>query len=270
MTEQIDWSGGDRRQRRSQHRQPASARLLKIDALLVVFLVALGLIAAIALLRDTLPIDTATVGAAIAIYATIAMLAVSHLDTHPHARFGGANVITTSRAALTGLIGAIVLVSDGFRQPGNDALVWAAAAAAGLSLALDGVDGYIARRSGRASKFGARFDMEVDALLILFLSLAALVLGKAGAWVVLIGLMRYLFVAAQALVPALRGELGDCFRRKAICVVQGTALCLLMLPIVTPPLSTAIAAVALVLLAYSFGADASALLSADREKRRRP
>ncbi len=270
MTEQIDWSGGDRRQQSGQPSPSTAARLLKVDALLVVFVVALGLIAAIALLRDTLRIDTATVGVAMAIYATIAMLAVSHLDTHPHARFGGANAVTMSRAALTGLIGAIVLISDGFREPGNTTLVWAAAAAAGLGLALDGVDGYIARRSGRASKFGARFDMEVDALLILFLSLAALVLGKAGAWVVLIGLMRYLFIAAQAFVPALRGDLKDCFRRKAICVVQGTALCLLMLPIITPPLSTAIAAGALVLLTYSFGADASALLSAAREKRRLP
>jgi multidrug efflux pump subunit AcrA (membrane-fusion protein) len=38
---------------------------------------------------------------------------------------------------------------------------------------LDGVDGWLARRHEIASRFGARFDMEVDALLILALSVLA-------------------------------------------------------------------------------------------------
>ena len=41
------------------------------------------------------------------------------------------------------------------------------------ALALDGVDGQVARRTGTASELGARFDMEVDAFLILVLSVAA-------------------------------------------------------------------------------------------------
>ena len=270
MTEQIDWSRSGQRHPSGSHHSPDAARLLKIDAALVVSVVAVSLISAMILLRDTLLMDAVTIGTSMAIYAAITTLAMSHLAAHPHPRFGGANVITTARAALTGMVGGAVIASDAFGEPGNDALAWGAAAIAGLGLALDGLDGYIARRSGRASKFGARFDMEVDALLILFLSLAALVLGKAGAWVLLIGLMRYLFVAAQVLVPALRGDLDDCMRRKAICVVQGAALCLLMLPIVTPPLSTVIAAVALLLLAYSFALDAWMLLSADRDRRPRP
>ena len=39
-----------------------------------------------------------------------------------------------------------------------------------VALALDGVDGWWARRTGTCSAFGARFDMEVDAFLILVLS----------------------------------------------------------------------------------------------------
>ena len=40
-------------------------------------------------------------------------------------------------------------------------------AGAAAVVALDGVDGWIARRIGRTTVFGARFDMEVDAALML-------------------------------------------------------------------------------------------------------
>ena len=39
-----------------------------------------------------------------------------------------------------------------------------------MALLLDAVDGGVARRTGTVSGFGARFDMEVDAFLILVLS----------------------------------------------------------------------------------------------------
>ena len=41
---------------------------------------------------------------------------------------------------------------------------------ASVALILDGVDGKVARRTRNASAFGARFDMEVDAFLILVFS----------------------------------------------------------------------------------------------------
>ena len=63
---------------------------------------------------------------------------------------------------------------------------------------LDGVDGWLARRDQTASRFGARFDMEIDALLILALSVLAWRHDKAGEWVVISGLLRYVFVAAGA------------------------------------------------------------------------
>ena len=48
--------------------------------------------------------------------------------------------------------------------------------------ASDAVDGWIARRRGVASPFGARFDMELDALFVAVLSWAALDAGRAGPW----------------------------------------------------------------------------------------
>ena len=48
-----------------------------------------------------------------------------------------------------------------------------------VALALDGVDGQVARRTGTVSALGARFDMEVDAFLVLVLSVHVAVLVDA-------------------------------------------------------------------------------------------
>ena len=69
---------------------------------------------------------------------------------------------------------------------------------------LDGVDGWLARRTRMASAFGARFDMETDAALILVLAVLAWQFGRAGAWVLACGLLRYAFVGAGVLWPWLR------------------------------------------------------------------
>ena len=54
----------------------------------------------------------------------------------------------------------------------------------------------MARARGETSAFGARFDMETDAALLLALSLAVPALGVAGWWVLAIGGLRYAYVAA--------------------------------------------------------------------------
>ena len=62
--------------------------------------------------------------------------------------------------------------------------------------------------------------METDALLVMALSVLAWQYGKAGAWVLLCGLLRYLFVAGGWLWPWLRRPLPPSIRRQTICVVQ--------------------------------------------------
>jgi phosphatidylglycerophosphate synthase len=127
-----------------------------------------------------------------------------------------------------------------------------AIAASVAATALDGVDGWLARKQRIASAFGARFDMEIDALLILALSVLAWRHDKAGAWVIASGVLRYAFVAAGALAPWLRGALPPSRRRQTICVVQIAALTLVMLPSVQPPISSLLAASALGALTGSF------------------
>ena len=129
------------------------------------------------------------------------MLTRLYRQYHPYPTFGAANYVTLTRALLTL---ALVWLTT---QPAEPRIAWRAGWIAGLVAAFDGVDGWLARRTRMSSAFGARFDMETDAALLLVLSALAWRHDKAGAWVLLIGAMRYLFVAAGGLMPWLTGPL---------------------------------------------------------------
>lgn len=101
----------------------------------------------------------------------------------PPASFGWANRVTALR-----LVGTLALPALATFGP------LAVAAGATVVFALDGVDGWIARRSGLASEFGEYFDKESDALLMLVLCLLLYEAGRFGAWILLPGLLRYGFV----------------------------------------------------------------------------
>jgi phosphatidylglycerophosphate synthase len=132
---------------------------------------------------------------------------------------------------------------------------WTIVSLATVSASLDAVDGPIARRSGRVSAFGARFDMETDAFLIVTLSMLVWRLDKAGPWVLLSGLLRYAFVAASWVWPWLANDLPPSWRRKVVCVVQIAGLIVALAPVVSPTVSAPLSAAALTLLAWSFWVD---------------
>ena len=90
-------------------------------------------------------------------------------------------------------------------------------------LLADGVDGALARRQRTASPFGARFDLEVDALFVGVASLLLWRIGGVGAWILLGALLRYGYLAAGFCWPALRTPLQPS-RRRAICGVTHAAL----------------------------------------------
>jgi phosphatidylglycerophosphate synthase len=164
---------------------------------------------------------------------------------------GLANRVTFLRAALVVPVAAAV-----FHPAQQDvAAVQALLTVAVLALLLDAVDGAVARYSGRVTAFGARFDMELDALLILVLAVLVWQMEKAGAWVLLIGLMRYGFVAAGWYWRWLQGALPQSRRRQALCVVQSVALLIALAPPVPPGAAIAAALGALALLVYSFAVD---------------
>lgn len=166
-----------------------------------------------------------------------------------------ADRVTLARAVLVALLAGLVPTAAAL-APGSTWLVGAGAAA----LALDGVDGLVARRRHIATALGARLDMELDAFFILVLALLVLQLGKAGPWVLLLGLPRYAFVAAGHLWPVLRGELAPSRRRKLVCVLQTATPLACLAPAVGPGLAAPACAAALALACASFGVDAAALL----------
>lgn len=181
-------------------------------------------------------------------------LCLRGLPFHPHRRLGLCNLVTLGRAAMVAVLAALLTRPDGLADDAG--LAWAAVAFALAGLALDGVDGWLARRSGLASAFGARFDMEVDAALAAVLCGLAILSGKAGLWLLPLGVLRYAWVAAGVALRWLNGPLPERFSRKAVCVVQIAALIALLAPVVTPPLSTLIAAGATGALVWSFAVDA--------------
>ncbi len=166
-------------------------------------------------------------------------------------RLGYANALTLARLALAALM-LVPLLRPGLTE---GATGWAIFVLALVTLALDGLDGPLARRAGLAGPWGARFDMEVDAVFALLLSAVVWQSGAAGVWVLLLGGMRYLFVLASYALPWLAAPLPQRFRRKLVCVLQIGALVILLAPVVTPPLSVAIALAALALLTWSFAVD---------------
>jgi phosphatidylglycerophosphate synthase len=163
--------------------------------------------------------------------------------------FGAANSVTLGRAVL------VLLLIASLGVAATSALGWLLVVVSVVAVALDGVDGALARGRGEASEFGARFDMETDALLILVLAALVWQHDKAGAWILLAGLLRYLFVAASYVLPWLGSALPPSRRRQTVCVVQIASLIGALAPLVAQPWSVGLALAGLVTLVWSFGVD---------------
>ena len=201
---------------------------------------------------------------AMAGYAAIAALILAGLAQHaPHRRFGAANAVTLARAVAAALF--IGVLCDG--APSAPAGRWLLALAGTAALLLDGVDGWAARKTGLASRFGARFDMEVDALFMLVLAALVWRAGQAGGWVLTAGLLRYIFLGAGWLWPVLAAPLPPLFRRKAICVAGSVALLAALAPPSGPGTARLLCLAGVGLLCYSFAADTVQLLAAGRQRR---
>lgn len=225
---------------------------------------ALALAAAQAALLAVLPGPggAAIAAAGLAFAAVSAVTLRAFVRSYPHPRLGACNGVTLARAAVaTALVAPLVLPGA---LAGREGLAWALVVLVAAGLALDGLDGWLARRSGLASPLGARFDMEVDALLAALLALVALASGKAGPWVLALGFMRYAFVVAARIWPWLNRPLPERRSRKTVCVIQIAALVALIAPAVTPPLSTAVGLAATAALIWSFAVDLRWLATARR------
>jgi len=181
-------------------------------------------------------------GCGVGMYAALARA----VERHRVQRLGPADRVTLSRAVLAGGVAAITAQSFGRPVP-----VAPLVALSAVALVLDAVDGWVARRTRTVSAFGARFDLEVDAFLILVLSVY--IARPVGWWVLGLGTARYLFVAAGWVLPWLRGLLPARFWCKVVAAIQGVVLTVAASGVLPGGVTRVALATSLALLAESFG-----------------
>ncbi|GLR71314.1 CDP-alcohol phosphatidyltransferase family protein [Agaribacter marinus] len=70
-----------------------------------------------------------------------------------------------------------------------------------VSMALDVIDGFVARKLSTSSDFGRVFDMEADAFLVTALGLYFYLTTDLGVWLLLPGLMRYMYRLTLLVFP---------------------------------------------------------------------
>jgi phosphatidylglycerophosphate synthase len=208
-----------------------------------------GLLAQVVLLAVL--VETAGLGAAgwiagTACAVTMAVALARGLARAPGGRLGPASRVTLARATLA--VGVAALAADSFTGDTPVALLVTLAA---VALVLDAVDGWVARRTGKATALGARFDGEVDAFLILALSVY--VAPAYGAWVPAIGAARYAFLAGEWLLPWMRAPLPPRRWRKVVAATQGVVLTVAASGVLPRAVTLALLVAALALLTASMG-----------------
>jgi phosphatidylglycerophosphate synthase len=183
----------------------------------------------------------ATGAAATALLATARMRS-DQPAVHP------ADWVTLTRTLL--IAGVAGLVADSFSRPVS---ITALVTLSTVALVLDAVDGQVARWTGTATPLGARIDGEVDAFLILLLSIV--VSQHYGSWVLVIGAARYALLIAGWLMPWLAAPLPPRYWRKVVAAVQGIVLTVAASGVPGRLVGMIAVAAALLLLTESFGRD---------------
>ena len=210
---------------------------------------AAGLIAQVlllAVLAATVGLGAAGWVVGLACAGAMAAVLARALGRAPRERLGPASWVTLVRATLA--VGVAALVAGSFS---GGVAVGLLVGLASVALGLDVLDGWLARRTGTASVLGARFDGEVDAFLILVLSVY--VASGLGWWVVLIGAARYVFLVGEWLVAWLRAPLPARRWRKVVTAWQGVVLTVAAAGVLGDGLMRVLLVAALVALAASFG-----------------
>ncbi|WP_282078222.1 CDP-alcohol phosphatidyltransferase family protein [Epibacterium ulvae] len=179
--------------------------------------------------------------------AVAAWMAMRMQQFYLHTVLGLCNLVTLARLVLV----AVLFVGLIAAEP----VSWAGFCLAFVALSLDGIDGWLARKQGLSSTFGAAFDMQVDALLGLVLALSAALNAGAGVAVIFLGLPYYLFVLAGVFLPWLNAPLPDRFSRKAVCVAQIAVLIFLQMPVFANGTLDVLVMLVVCALIWSFGRD---------------
>jgi phosphatidylglycerophosphate synthase len=243
MSPRANERAGDRDATRSLRTSVALAGLLALAALFVVAVVTSRVVGFGAWYPRKASI----------VFGGVLAVVLVFIRHHPFSRFGAANYLTLTRAALMALLAASL------GEPVWYTAAFAAACAAGLMPMLDGFDGRLARRAGMQSAFGARFDVEIDSLHVLVMSGLLWQFGKAGIWIWVGGVLRYAFVAAGWRLPWMAAELRPTLRGRVITIVHMTTVSIALAPFVPATVSMVATALSTAALVWSFAVDTGRL-----------
>ena len=178
--------------------------------------------------------------------------------------FGPANWVTLARS--TFVAGIAALIAEALVQAAS---ITAVVTLTVIALVLDSVDGRVARRTASATAVGARFDMEVDAFLILVLSAYVAQSVRCVGAHDRRGALAH-SVAAGWLLPWLRESPPPRYWYKFVAALEGIVLTVVIADILPGPGNGASLTLALVLLGESFGHEVWWLWQHGRIQPRRP
>ena len=154
---------------------------------------------------------------------------------------GYANWVTFFR------MGLLIVVSYNHAQFSNLALALLLISV----VLLDVVDGYLARKFNLQSDFGLYFDMETDAFYVAVVSSILYLKGMAPQWLLFVGFLRYLNVAAYAIFQVKPKKEP---KQRFASIIAGTFFTILSAAFILPPTVRLIAlSVISVLIVISFG-----------------
>ena len=119
----------------------------------------------------------------IGVLSFTALILLAHPQFTPQRGFGIANFLTLSRLIIQLFLTFYALELHNYLIAGFGFFI----------LLYDGVDGKVAKNRNESSEFGEYFDKETDALFLLSLCLISIFKEIFGIWVIILGLLRYLF-----------------------------------------------------------------------------
>ena len=227
--------------------EPAKAQVALPGNVVRLSVALAALVATLALLATTVGLGIASWAVGLGCAAVLTTTVTVGL-THAGHTIGPADLVTLGRGLMACAVAALTVeLLLGYQvTPVVLALTVPA-------LALDAVDGRVARRTGTVTAFGCRFDGEVDAFLILVLSVAAA--PTVGWWVLTAGLARYAFAVAGWWLPWMCAPLEFRYWRKVVTAAVGIVLAVAVADVLPDGLTTAVVLVGVGLLAESFGRD---------------
>jgi len=190
--------------------------------------------------------------------APISFVVLAYLSRAELGRARLANALTASR-----LFAVLSVLTWHWSRQGQVNPAWLAIAILVQAEITDYFDGRAARR-GPPTRFGATFDMEVDAYVTAALALQAVLYRQAPGWLLVAGLWRYVYALWEAALTGRWRRTGrtlPCevnmpswsrWQAKTICVVSVIGLVGLTLPELAAPLVRALSLGVVSLLSYSF------------------